>query len=117
MNPDLETQENEEISRQLRALPSPTLDARTEARMRRAVLDRIDQEESLPSWLFQPIWRSVLAAIVPFATGFAFGKSDFLDEAQMLIELEAPIMLATSIDTAHSLLDIFTTKSTVINVE
>ena len=109
MNSDMQPTEiqDEALMQRLRAMPEVKLDAHAQARMRLAVQDRIDQAQGFMGWLFKSLWRPVLAALLPFATGLAFGQSDYLEEARVLVEPEDPVELATSIDAAHSLLEIY----------
>ena len=107
MPSDSSSQIDEELLQRLRSMSEVQLDAQTETRMRIAVLHRVDQGQFLFGWLTKPLWRPVLAALLPFTTGLAFGQSDYLHETQVLIELQDPIELATSIEAAHSLLELY----------
>ena len=94
---------------------------RIEGRIRQAVFERIEERARVADWLFRPLWRPVLAALLPFATGLAFGQSDYLIETPLQLEPEQPINLVTSIDAADGLLEYFAaeerTEPEVENVE
>ena len=94
---------------------------RIEGRIRQAVFERIEERARVADWLFRPLWRPVLAALLPFATGLAFGQSDYLIETPLQLEPEQSINLVTSIDAADGLLEYFAaeerTEPEVENVE
>ena len=94
---------------------------RIEGRIRQAVFERIEERTRVADWLFRPLWRPVLAALLPFATGLAFGQSDYLIETPLQLEPEQSINLVTSIDAADGLLEYFAaeerTEPEVENVE
>ena len=94
---------------------------RVEGRIRQAVFERIEERARVADWLFRPLWRPVLAALLPFATGLAFGQSDYLIETPVQLEPEQSINLVTSIDAADGLLEYFAaemrTEPEVENVE
>jgi len=117
MNADRGTAQDEEILQHLRAMAEPKLDAHIEVRMRAAVLERISQERGFCCWLFRTWWRPVVAASLPFATGLAFGHSEYLGQAPPFLELETALELATSIDAAHNLLEMYLTEYETSNVD
>ena len=94
---------------------------RIEGRIRQAVFEHIEERARVADWLFRPLWRPVLAALLPFATGLAFGQSDYLIETPLQLEPEQSINLVTSIDAADGLLEYFAaqegTEPEVENVE
>ena len=85
------------------------------------MFERIEERARVADWLFRPLWRPVLAALLPFATGLAFGQSDYLIETPLQLEPEQSINLVTSIDAADGLLEYFAaqegTEPEVENVE
>ncbi len=83
------------------------LDPRTESKMRQAVFERIDERARVADWLLRPLWRPVLAVLLPFATGLAFGQSDYLIEAPLPTDPKQTVNLVTSIDAADELLEYF----------
>lgn len=115
MNSDADslTSEDQEFIEQLRASQTTftdiQIDPRTEFRMRQAVMHRIDERSRIAHWLFRPLWRPMLAAFLPFATGLAFGHSDYLIDAPLHLEPEQSIPLVTGIDAADSLIEYFET--------
>lgn len=80
---------------------------RIERRIRTAVFERIEERARMADWLLRPLWRPVLAALLPFATGLAFGQSDYLIETPLHLQPEQSIHLVTSIDAADGLLRYF----------
>lgn len=96
-----------EIIEQLRSSREVELDATAEQRIRESVFARIQGSGTLFDWLLRPLWRPVLAALLPFATGLAFGQSHYLDESALLIDAEHSVKLVSSLDAAHSLLEFY----------
>ena len=107
MNERFESEDDQDVVERLRTMREQPLDPHAAARMRLAVLNRIEQGHGFIGWFLRPLWRPVLATILPFATGLAFGQSDYLSETRMMIELQEPIELATSIDASHNLIEIY----------
>lgn len=89
----------------------------TELRIRRAVFERIDEGARVADWFFRPLWRPILAALLPFATGLAFGQSDYLNEPLLRLEPAQSIDLVTSIDAADGLLEYFAAHVEAEDVE
>lgn len=114
-----EMKSEEEILKELRNSRglSIDLDPRTESKMRRTVFERIDERARFADWLLRPLWRPVLAALLPFATGLAFGQSDYLIEAPLPAGPEQTFNLVTSIDAADELLEYFAAQVEVEDVE
>lgn len=104
-------QEIEETIRRLRSSQEFSDDVQihpqTEHRIRQAVFERIEERARVADWLLRPLWRPILAALLPFATGLAFGQSDYLIEAPLHLDPEQTINLVTSIDAAHGLIEYF----------
>ncbi len=102
---------DQEIIERLRSSHAFSVDAhihpRIERRIRTAVFERIEERARMADWLLRPLWRPVLAALLPFATGLAFGQSDYLIETPLHLQPEQSIHLVTSIDAADGLLRYF----------
>lgn len=107
MSVESETPRDLEIIEQLRSSTQDELDSRVEQRIRESVFARIQESSTLLDWLLRPLWRPVLAALLPFATGLAFGQSHYMDESGLLVDAEQSVELVSSLDAAHSLLEFY----------
>ena len=107
MSMENETSADLEVIEQMRSLTQVELEPSTDRRIRASVFARIQENGTLFDWLLRPLWRPVLAALLPFATGLAFGQSHYLDESALLMETERSVKLVSSLDAAHSLLEIY----------
>ncbi len=105
MKSDSDTPEDEALMKRLKTLGPPALHPIVEARIRQAVFAQVESRPTgFIDWLFRPLWRPVLACLLPFATGLAFGQSDLLHESPLLPDSEPHTHLVTSFDAAHHLI-------------
>ncbi len=117
MKTDSENPDDLAIIERLQSAQHVKLDARAEQRIRKAVLDRISDSSNILDWLLRPLWRPVLAVLLPFATGLAFGQSDYLDDSPLLVKAERSVELLTSLDAAHGLIEYYATEEDSANAD